>query len=310
MLINICARPIVFVLLLFAALCGCVRPPAAVTDRKAAYQKFRDICDEELQSAQLRPDGRPIVPALFPLEDTLYIYVPISFDLLAMKADTQPQPPSPANAEKKRQLNFFETTFANQTITIHFDISLTPQYQKSPGYVSSYSDEFSKLHNSLLTAIDRSFGDLNEDQPPPVFVVLYIVHVHDGVGVKNTFHYSDLKQYLQQTLPQEEYVKRYMTEMIGDRQFIENATGRNLNFRNITWPEFIAQQITYRANFKYTRSSFPPTDSDINEILAIVNDTVHAYDFGDFEAVRLKNLATGETSLIKKDQLETFGTFN
>jgi hypothetical protein len=108
------------------------------------------------------------------------------------------------------------------------------------------------------------------------------------------------------TLPQDEYMLRYMTEMIGDEKFINNTNGGGLDFKEITWPEFIAKQITYRINFKYSRSDFPPVESDTKEILSIVNDTVSAYDFTDFDKVRLENLADGTAMLFDKKQLETF----
>lgn len=274
---------------------GCVKPPLPAESTEEAHKKLKEICLQDLD----------ITPIVVSKTSTLHIYIPTSYDLTTMKPAEKTNTATNKGSQK-RQINFVEATAVDQSININYDISEINVYQKDLSYASAYSDEFSKLHNGLLTAVNRALGDLEKDPPPPNFVVLLIVNTENGVGIKNVFYYLDLKNYLAQLLPQDEYLLRYMTEMIGNTKLINNNTGKGLEFKDITWPEFIAKQITYRINFKYGRSDFPPTDSDANEIMTIINDTVNAYNFDDFETIELNDLASGETFLFNKEQLKTF----
>jgi len=285
---------------LFSVLCsfflfGCYKPTPPITQLTDAHKKFEQTCREDFL----------ITPVITSLPDTLYIYIPVRFDILRTKASQQMLVKT--DPSLKRQVNFVETDFADQEIAVRYDITEVMTYPKSLGYSSTYTEEFSRLHNNVLGALSRSFGDLDEDQRPMDFVVLSIVDVRNGIGIKNTFHFMDLKKAMAQALPQDEYARRYLSEMIGDQNLIGNTTGRGLERTDLTWPEFLAKQITYRINFKYNRSAFPPTDSDVNEIMRIVHDTLSAYDYTDVSTITLKDLASGETYRFDYSQLETFG---
>jgi hypothetical protein len=290
-------------LLLRASLClyaflsfiGCYKPPAPITN----------LQDAQLKLEQLLIDDFSIHPVITPITNTLVIYIPVDFDLLKTQA-ARTQKETISGSSQKRQINFLDAAFNELRITINYDIAVVNSYPKPLGYTSAYTDDFSRIHNGILSAISRSYSDFEVDQNPPDFVKMLIVDTKNGIGIKNVFHLKDLLNVMTGALPQEEYIKRYITEMFGDVNLISNKTGRGLHLQNITWPEFIAKQITYRINFKYTRSSFPPAGSDADEIMAIINDTIIAYDFDDFETIELKDLASGETFLFNKEQLKTF----
>jgi hypothetical protein len=105
----------------------------------------------------------------------------------------------------------------------------------------------------------------------------------------------------------EEYGRRSVAkEPRGDEAIIGDRTGRHLKPYDITMPEFLAEQVIYRIKFKYQQSDFPPTNDDEEEILKVINETVAAYDFKDFNSVRLDNLNSSKTYDFNKEQLKTF----
>ena len=283
------------VVFLYLFLSGCYKPALPVTQLTDAHKKFEQTCREEFW----------IRPALTALPNTLYIYIPVDFDILRTQASQQMLVKT--DPTTKRQINFLETSFADKTITIRYDITEVMSYPKSLGYSSTYTEEFSKVHNNILTALSRSFGDLAEDQKPMDFVVLTIVDVRNGIGIENVFGFNDLQTAMTGLLPQDEYARRYISEMIGDQNLIDNRTGRGRPREDLTWPEFLGRQMTYRINFKYSRSAFPPADSDVNEIMRIVHETLAAYDYTDVQTITLEDLAKDETSRFDFSQLKTFG---
>lgn len=288
-------RCLILCLCVLVSLVGCYKSPLPITELSEAHEKFEQICEEDYN----------LKPVIQHFPNTMYVYVPIHFDLLKTNA-TKVDPFENPQSDIKRQINFIETTFSNEQFSIQYDISNINIYPKILGYGSAYTDRFSALHNNLLSSLSRAYGDLDDDQIPMNFIIIMIIDVRNGIGIKSTFYFKDLQMVMTQALPQGEYAKRYMTEMVGDENFVDNALAKNLDFHDITWPEFIAKQITYRINFKYGRSSFPPSESDTKEILSIVYDATRAYDFEDFEKVKLKNLADENVLLFDKEQLETF----
>ncbi|MEW5895151.1 MAG: hypothetical protein AB1650_05285 [Candidatus Omnitrophota bacterium] len=279
-----------------ALLIGCYKSPPPVKNLSEAHVKFEQLLKTDFSQN----------PVVIRLPNTLYIYVPVSFDILKTQASVADFF-SLTRQEKKRQINFAETVFEEPGLFhISYDITEVNSYPKSPGYTSSYTDEFSSLHNNLLSALSRSFSDVVEGQGLMDFVTLMIVDIRNGIAIKNIFHFNDLKLVMAGSLPQDEYVLRYMTELLGSPKFIDNPTARGLNPEDITWREFIARQITYRINFKYGRSSFPPMENDVKEIIRIARETLRAYNFDDFRNVQMENLATKEVLLFDKSQLESF----
>ena len=74
----------------------------------------------------------------------------------------------------------------------------------------------------------------------------------------------------------------------------------------MTWGEFIAKQIIYRIQYKYTRSDHKPSDDTKFEILKAANASINAYNFDQFSSIILHDLATDSEDTIVKSQLKDF----
>ncbi|HSV43110.1 MAG TPA: hypothetical protein VLJ10_01020 [Candidatus Bathyarchaeia archaeon] len=292
-------------LLLATGLCvltvlfGCYQGTPPVTRLTEAHKKFQTLCKEDLGLATV----------ITPLQNTLYVYVPVEFDIFKIQA-SKPGMTLGSNPTEKRVINFLETAITDNILNITYDISTSKIYPKTLGYGSSYSEQFSQLHSNLLSALFRSFSEVETPDQPMDFIVILIIDTRNGVGVKYVLYFQDLKQAMSGSTPmaQSEYVNRIMTEMIGEQLFVDNKTGRGLDYHDWSWPEFIAQQITYRINFKYQRSDFPPTDSNLREIMRVVGTVLGIYDFRQADTFQLNDLGKGETYQFNIDQLATFQT--
>jgi len=302
-------------ILILAVIFGCSPVPARKT-LSEAHEKFLKICEETY--------GLKVI--LTPLKNTVWIYIPIKgniYDLKATKSSDSSQKPTP-----KPSINFIEGDFKNSSFKIDYDISITNAYPQKGGYSISQNEEFNKAYRHIYEAILRSYFDVEKlpgqrefedprrntirekmiethirtEKTPDFFIVVF-ADVTNGIQSKTIFYIEDYKRYATQSLPYDEYAKRLISEVTGVEEAIGDLTGEHLKYDEITWPEFLAKQITSRAKFKYQHSHFIPGDDAKEEILTCVVDTISAYGFSDFQSVSLNDLRSEVTYELEKEEL-------
>ncbi len=303
--------PLFFYLwILFLSGCSPSSPPAIATLAEA-HQKFLKLCKEEYNLAVV----------LKPLPSTLWIYLPVTENIIEYKASLEGAPRS-AKPTQELLLHYVDGHFENETFHVEYDIvkGFSDPSQKS--LKSFYTEEFQRKQNNLLTALFRSYSDLDlekkesasqkggpylekTDAPPP-FVVLVASDIKRGVEAILIFSFEDFRYTMTGLIPQEEFALRSITEFRGGQGIVADEEGRHLALKEMTWPEFLTKQILNRIRFKYQTSDFKPSDDAETEILTIVAQTLKAYSFGDFTSVRLHNLRSDQHYLFNRSQLETF----
>lgn len=263
---------------LFAG-CSKTTPPAP-RPLSEAHQKFLKICREE----------HKLKVVLKPLSNTLWTYVPLDDDL--MKVSSTPEGARKSDmGEEHPSVKYLESVHNDRRFKITYDIHPDKNYLQSPGYRLAYSSAYQKISQQVLAGVSRAYFEAAD---APQFFVVVIADVKNGVEMENIFYLEDLKQYMAfGALPQEEFVKRSIYEARGKTDWIGDAQGRHLAYTEITLPEFLAKQIATRINFKYQKSSFPPSADTRGEILKVVAETFKSYNFTDFNYVELRDLATG-----------------
>jgi hypothetical protein len=262
----------------------------------------------------------------FSLDNTFWIYIPIDAHLLEIKAKNDPaNPPQPP--QEKRSIHHLDGNFEKQVFSFQYDISPIPIYSKEDvGFQTNYSEYYNIVFRAALTAISRAYADVEQlpDSNEYVFrikgdvdyigaekdashdrlvhsyvktsrvqdfFILIIADVQNGLQTKTTFYFPDLRRGIFDQTFQEEYLQRTVSEQIkGNVNTIGDYQGRHLNLQEITWPEFLTKQIIQRIDFKYSRSSFPPTKPDHQEILDLIRYTLKTYAFKDFDQVHLTDL--------------------
>ncbi len=274
-------------------LSGCYKATPPIVSSSEAYQKFEQTCVAEI-------NPKAIITSL---KNTLYIFLPIQFDIVELKASGMNSDTTLPQQHKQLIINFFQSDADKSTIMINYDIGTINSYPTPPvGYGLIQNDEFSNVYQSIFNVLFESFSDINDNEAP-AFINLIVMNTKTGVGMESLLAFSDLKKSMSQSLAPDEFMMRVISKYFGNENAISDLKGKWIDYHDYTWMEFITKQITHRG-----KNYFPGTGNDIKDVLSIVNDAITAYDFKNFEKVRLENLADGKVMLFNKEQLASFGS--
>lgn len=278
----------------FLASCSKVTPPK-IRPVTEAHQKFVTMCREEYK-----------LPAVAEaLKHTVWIYVPLQDNLMQLAA-TPDGPHKSGNSEERPAVKYLESSYDNRRFLITHDIRPEKTYAQSQGYKMDYTSAYRLTSQHILTAVSRAYFQAAD---APQFFVVVTADVKNGVEIENIFYLEDLKRYMtMESIPQEEFLKRNIYEVKGKTDWIGDTAGRHLAHTEITMPEFLAKQIATRINFKYQKSSFPPSADTRAEILNVVAETFKNYNFTDFNYVELHDIATGRTETVSPAEIQTAPT--
>ena len=290
---------------------------APAPTQSLAQEAFVKICKEEFHY--------PVVVKT--VGHTVWIYLPIEEDIFSLKANDE-KPSESSQKKRAFSVEYLDGHFDDRTFRLEYDILPVTKPMKGYGYQNAASEKYSRKKNNILTAISRTYFDLGEEpggpdslnaehetgrqdvnkahaggEKPPDFFVIVITDIVNGIETEEIFYLKDFKRYMSQEMPHEEYSKRYLSEIKGDKSAIGDRAGNHLDYKEVTWPEFLIKQIIRRISFKYQTSDFQPTENTEMEIVRIVGEAVKAYSFEDFTAVQLHNLRKDETYLFDKSQL-------
>ncbi len=266
---------------------GCYKSTPPVKTLSEANQKLVQLFEEELKQNAV----------ITPRERTLYIYVPIEFDIFVYQA-TRTTAVDERTASFRKSLIYLNTEYRDGQFVIEYDIETSKSYPQPKGYASSYTEEFTKLHNNILTSINRAYGDLLADsgEAPKDFIILIIADIRNGIGIKNVFSYQDLKKGLSQALPQDEYSRRYMTEMFGELRMKNDKWGQSIAYKDLAWPEFVAKEIQYRINYDFGRTAYPLDQADEEILKKLALEAIAAYEFKDYRNIVLTDISKDTTA--------------
>jgi len=300
-------------------LVGCFNITSTVTSRQEANSLFLKICQTE----------HNIKPLTHLNGNTLWVYLPSEEPILEYRP-SEKGPKKENTPQVSLSLLFLDGRFVTDTFQIEYDIDKTRSYPNDNGISTVYTDEYTRKQNQLLTALFRSYADLEvvpgdysytdgiqdekhqdlvksyvKTDKPPEFIVIVIADIKKGLEVTTLFHFQDFKYYMTGGIPQEEFIQRNLSELKGLAAIIQDTQGLHLDYRNIAWPEFLIKQITNRIRFKYQTSDFKPSDDDETEIITIAAEALKSYPFSEFSGVKLRNLRDGKDYIYEKRLLET-----
>lgn len=302
--------------------CGSSVPSAQIKTLSQAQQKFLDVCKGEHKLT--------VHTKLFP--HTFWIYVPVEHRLIDYKS-TKDGPQKSNERSEKFALNYLDGNFKDGAFEFEYDISKAVSYSVSYGYSSLYTEEYQQTQQKILTTFYHSYAELygsskreeksfaertesfedfiksfGTESRPPEFVVLIIADVKKGIEITSLFTFQDFFKAMVDpyTMPQEEFSRRNVTDIAGHDAILEDFEGKHVEAKDITWPEFLTKQIINRIRFKYQYSDFKPEEDPEQEVLRITARATDDYQFHDFSAVKLYNLATKTPYRFTPDQLKSF----
>ena len=141
----------------------------------------------------------------------------------------------------------------------------------------------------------------------PDFFVVIIADTVTGLERKITFYFPDLKRSMTDQFFYEEYSKRILADNpTGNKKIIGDREGNHLKIEEVTWPDFLTRQIINRIRFRYLLSDTPPSENPEDEMLPIIDTTVEAYHFEDFQSAELYDMHADKKYLFDKSQIKTF----
>lgn len=303
-------RNCVYLTTLIFILGGCGGPAKpALVPLTEAHKKFVEICKKDYQ----------LNVKLFPLKNTVWIYLPIDHPIVDYKATEKKAEDTKAGSERFN-VNFLETAFKDGVFTVEHDISMVKSYPKDYGYASNYTEEYNTKYRAVFSAVMQAYFSVGVEtgenirvvqlnthhkaEGVPEFFVISIADTSRGIQIQFLMNLEDYRKQAAGHLPPEEYTQRIIYEMSGNPAIVGDLEGSHLDYREVAWGEFLAGQITGRVNFKYGRSSFPPSADTKAEILHQVYRAVSAYDFQGFSAVELHDLRDGSTVKITREELQ------
>ena len=172
-------------------------------------------------------------------------------------------------------------------------------------YGSAYNENYTKKRQLIYQGLQETVFNVDKAKAPD-FVIILIADVTKGLATKSTLYLTDLKQFLSEALPPDEYYLREATEILGDQNLIGDKQGRSIQYKDVVWPDFLTEQLKNRIRYKLTQSEFPPEGKPDTEIIRIAANTFRFYPFKDYVGIHLYNMREKKSYTYSKDQLFIF----
>jgi len=221
---------------------------------------------------------------------TLWVYFPVE-DLL-QKAD------KPEKYTEKFSIETNKAAFINKNFKIEYLIKKTADEQKTQEFkfnkaVLEKSNNVWKTIRRVLFSMERG-----KESYAPKFLCLITADIKTGLVMKDLVFITDLKKVSYEFISWTEYQHRAVQEVgfspiaIGDRE------GKNIDYKDIAFDDFLAQQMQQRIKLKYQK---PEVDRNANidqEVLKVAVYTIKTYRFKEFDGVELINSSDGKENKI------------
>ncbi|MBF0486489.1 MAG: hypothetical protein HQL16_08250 [Candidatus Omnitrophica bacterium] len=239
---------------------------------------------------------------------TLWIYLPLTDPVFEIKASDEDE--KGKRRESALYLLSIEDEFDNRNFNFTYDIVPNVLSSEPTTYGSSYNETYTKKRQLIYQGLQESFFALAKDdkseKEAPQFFVIIVADTVKGIATKNTVYLPDLKAYMTEALPFEEYYKRELNAIFGDKNLIGDKKGRSIDYYDVNWADFLTEQIKNRIKFAFSMSDFPPKKDPDQVVIALAANTLKLYPFHDFDGVYLYNKRQDKEMIFSKEQLKTY----
>ena len=265
-------------------LSGCSSATSPTYNKENLTQSIQDICKKEYNL-----DLRATLAG-----DTLWVYLAVE-DLL-VKSD------KPEKYVEKFLLERNDALPDSGSLKFAYLIKPIEDRQKSQEY--KYNKSVLEKNNNVWKVLRRVVFSLDRSKSgEPKFYSLITADIKNGFFMKEIFYYLDLKKVSYEYISWGEYQHRAIQDADLNQQLIGDKEGNALDYRNITMRDFITGQILHRIKLKFQKPEVEKNADIDKEIIKIIAYTVKVYDFKDFDAVELDNLASKNTIILNQAAL-------
>jgi len=223
------------------------------------------------------------------LDSTLWIYVPV--EGIFEKAD---------KAEKyKEKFEILNYKAKFETGALRIEYQIKPKKEEEKAQEFKYNKNVLEKMNNIWMVLRRVLFSMDRrQQEEPKFFCVVTADIKNGLELRQTFYYLDLKKVSYGFISWGEYQHRVIQntrivpEAVGDKE------GTYVQYKKITLDEFIAAQIEQRIGLKFQK---PEVDKNANIDKEIINAsvfTIKTYNFHDFTSVELNNQNTSNKIIL------------
>lgn len=252
---------------------GCSSSTKPTYSKENIVDSIRDICKKEYSlDVKVKLVGR-----------TLWIYLPLE-DIIE-KAE------KPEKYIKRFSIEDNKVSLKEGIFNFEYLIKLVPEKE---GYQEiKYSKSAAERLNNAWNALRRVLFSMEHSKEDGLrFICLATADIKNGFQIQDILFHTDLKKVFYGFISWSEYQHRTIQDMQMSPQIIGDKEGLHLNYRDITWEEFIVGQIQQRIKLKFEKPEVERNTDIDKEILKIAAYTLKIYGFRDFSGVDLNNLLT------------------
>ena len=275
------ARASLNLFLIAFLLCGCTSSTSPSFQKKNISSSIRRICKDEYKlDVKARLIGK-----------TLWVYIPL--ENIVTKAE------KPEKFIERFQVTENKATLTDSQLSIEYLVKSIPEKEQMQSVTidKSAGEKMYQVRNVIrrvLFSMQKSNGE------EPLFICMITADTKYGFAIKELSYFQDLKKISYSLMSVTEYQHRVIQDTIISQDFIENKTGRGIDYKNITMKDFITGQIEYRIKLKFQKPEVDYKADTDKEVLKIASYTVKAYDFKDFSELEFRNLLTKNTVILNR----------
>jgi len=255
---------------------GCTSSTCPTYPKESIDRAIEDICKEEYKlDIRVRRVG-----------STLWVYLPIPEGILE-KAD------KPQKSVERFAIEESRIELEHNVLLAKYLIKAVPEEEKLQEM--KYKKEAFEKVNNVWKALRRVIFSM--DQPgknsPKIFSMI-TADTKNGFFIKEIFYYLDFKKVSYGLISWGEYQHRTIQETEVLPQIIGDVSGDAIEYRDITFKEFVLKQMQHRIRLKFQKAEAEKNADIDNEVLKIIRHTLNTYEFRDFSVLELDNLFTGK----------------
>lgn len=275
------ALPLLNLLFISYILSGCISSGEPTYLKEGIVDGIRDISKKEYNidvTAKL-------------IGQTLWIYIPLE-DMFE-KSD------KPEKFIERFVIEDNKKSFENKTLKIEYLIKNVADKEKS--HDIKYSKDAMEKINNVWKALRRVLFSMGQaEKGGPQFICLVTADTKNGFEIKELFYIEDLKKVSYNFISWGEYQHRTIQDTAISADIIGDKEGKHLVYKEITWEQFIINQIEHRIKLKFQKPEVEKNADIDKEILRIVASTLKIYGFRDFSSVELTNLLSNNKTTLNQ----------
>jgi len=265
LLLSFCLLPLLFF--------GCTSNTEPTFIKENTAEAIREICESEYD---IRIETKLV-------GETVWVYLPVE--------DILQETEKPQKYSEKFEIALLEDRFYSDSLQLAYSIKSIPETQKTQQV--EYNKSVSEKLNSVWKVLRRVILSMDRRRPDmPKFYCVITADIKNGFEIVDLLYYLDLKKVSYQFISWGEYQHRSIQEVIQSPEIFSDTYGMHVNYKDITWKDFLAAQIKHRIRLKFQKPEVAE-DADIDkEILKVVVYTLKTYDYRNFNTVEIENVLT------------------